>query len=115
GWPVLAGAATLLLAIKPHLAYLVWVAILFDAVARRRAGMIAGGLAAGAVATLISLAFDPRLLHQYADAMANRPPAQWLSPTLGTVLRLAFGEELFWLQFVPVAAGLGWFAWHWRR
>ena len=115
GWSVLAGAATVLLAVKPHLAYLVWVAILCDAVARRRAGVIAGGVAAGAVATVIPLAFNPYLLAQYADAMANRPPAQWVSPTLGTVLRLAFGEHLFRLQFVPVAVGLAWFAWHWRR
>jgi len=115
GWPALAGAATVLLAVKPHLAYLVWTAILCDAVARRRVAMLVGGAAAGVVATLVPLAFDPQLLHQYADAMANRPPAQWVSPTLGTVLRMAFGKERFGLQFVPVAAGLAWFAWHWRR
>ena len=115
GWPVLAGAATLLLAVKPHLAYLVWVAILCDALARRRGEIILGGLLAGVVATLLPLAYNASLLNQYADAMANRPPAQWLSPTFGSVLRLAFGEDLFELQFVPVLAGLGWFAWHWKH
>ncbi|MBX9622555.1 MAG: DUF2029 domain-containing protein [Gemmataceae bacterium] len=112
GWYALAGAATVLLAVKPHLAYLVWLAVLFDPDGRRRWRAIAGGLAAGAAATLVPLAFDPRLLAEYADALGNRPPAQWASPTLGTVLRLAFGEHLFRLQFVPVAFGLGWFAWH---
>jgi hypothetical protein len=115
GWPMLAGAATVLLAVKPHLAYLVWLAILCDAVVRRRSGVILGGLAAGVVATLVPLAFNPQVLHQYADAMANRPPQQWVSPTLGTVLRLWLGEDLFRLQFVPVAVGLVWFAWYWRR
>ncbi len=115
GWPALAGAATVLLAIKPHLAYLVWAAILCDAVAHRRIGMLLGGAAAGVLATAVALAFDPRVLHQYADAMGNRPPDQWVSPTLGTVLRLLFGEERFGLQFVPVVAGVAWFAWHWRR
>jgi hypothetical protein len=114
GWPVLAGAATVLLAVKPHLAYLVWAAILCDAIARRRVGMLVGGVAAGVVCTLIPLAFNPQLLHQYADALGNRPPSQWVSPTLGTLLRLAFGEGLFRLQFVPVAFGFAWFAWHWR-
>ena len=42
-------------------------------------------------------------------------PSQWLSPTLGTLLRLAFGDESFRLQFVPVAVGLAWFAWHWSN
>lgn len=115
GWPLLAGAATLMLAIKPHLAYLVWLAILCEAIARRQFAVILGGLSAGIVAVLIPLAFDPQLLHQYADAMGNRPPAQWKSPTLGTLLREAFGPELFRLQFVPVILGLGWFAWHWQK
>jgi hypothetical protein len=48
--------------------------------------------------------------------MGNRPPAQWLSPTIGTVLRMAFGEEHFRLQFVSVAVGLVWFAWYaWKK
>jgi hypothetical protein len=115
GWPVLTGAATVLLAVKPHLAYLVWVAILCEAIARRRFGVLLGGATAGLFATLIPLAFNPQVLHQYADAMGNRPPAQWVSPTVGSVLRLAFGAELFRLQFVPVAVGLAWFAWNWRR
>ncbi len=115
GWPFLAGAATVLLAIKPHLAYLVWAAILCDSIARRRVAMIAGGITAGIASTLAALAVDPQLLSQYADAMAHRPPSQWLSPTIGSLLRLAFGEELFRLQFVPVILGVAWFAWYWRR
>jgi hypothetical protein len=115
GRPALAGAATVLLAVKPHLAYLVWVAIVCDSLARRRVTMPLGGAAAGVLATAVALAFDPQVLAQYADAMGNRPPEQWVSPTLGTVLRLLFGEGRFGLQFVPVVAGLAWFAWHWRR
>ena len=63
-------------------------------------------------AAALPLAFNPQIWHQYADAMGNRPPAQWVSPTVGTVLRLAVGEEFFRLQFVPVAVGLVWFAWY---
>jgi hypothetical protein len=46
--------------------------------------------------------------------MRDHPPAQWVSLTLGTLLRLAFGEGRFWLQFVPVLVGVGWFAARWR-
>jgi len=113
--PFLAGAATVLLAIKPHLAYLLWLAILCDAIVRRRASLLVGGAIAGIVCTLLPLTFNPQVIQQYADAMANRPPDQWVSPTLGTLLRLAFGEERFALQFVPMALGLAWFAWHWHR
>lgn len=115
GWQYLAGAATVLVAIKPHLAYLLWVAIAVDAVARGRWRVLVGGALAGVACALLPLAFNPHVWHQYADAMANRPPAQWLSPTLGSLLRLAFGAEYFRLQFVSVALGLVWFAWHRRR
>jgi hypothetical protein len=77
--------------------------------------MIVGGLIAGIVATLIPMVFDAQLMNQYADAMANRPPSQWITPTIGTLLRMAFGEELFRLQIVSVVVGLLWFARHWRR
>ena len=115
GWPVLAGAATLLLAIKPHLAYLVWLAILCEAISTRKFSVITGGIAAGVVATLVALAFDPHVLQQYADAMGNNPPSQWMTLTLGTVLRMILGPELFRLQFVPLVFGLVWFALHWRK
>ena len=115
GWPALAGAATVLLAVKPHLAYLVWCAILCEAIARNRWRVILGGACAGLVCAALPLAFNSHVWHQYADALGNRPPAQWVSPTLGTLLRLAFGEDRFRLQFVPVIVGLMWFAWHWRK
>ena len=115
GWQFWAGAATVLLAVKPHLAYLVWVAILFDAVIRGRWRVLVGGAVAGLICTVVALACNHQVLQQYADALGNRPPAQWVSPTIGTVLRLAVGAEFFRLQFIPVVLGLVWFAWHWRR
>jgi hypothetical protein len=115
GRPALAGAATVLLAIKPHLAYLVWLAILTDALVNRRWKILTGGLAAGLVAAAVPLAYDPHVYAQYAAALRDHPPAKWVSLTLGTVLRLLFGEGRFALQFVPVLAGVAWFAARWRR
>lgn len=112
--PFLAGAATVLLAIKPHLVFLLWLAILSDAVWNRRWRMLAGGLTAGLAAAALPLAFEPGVYSHYLAAMRDHPPAQWISLTAGTLLRLALGEERFWLQFVPVLAGVGWFAARWR-
>ncbi len=112
GWQYCAGAATVLLAVKPHLAYLVWVAIAVDAVSQGRWRVIVGGVIAGLVCTSIALVFNPHVLHQYVDAIGNRPPAQWATPTLGTALRYAFGKHLFQLQFIPMVFGLIWFARH---
>lgn len=116
GRPWAAGAATVLTAVKPHLAYLVWPAILLDAVARNHWRIVAGGLVAGMVAAAVPLLFDPHVWRQYLEALTGRPPEQWKSPTAGTVLRLAFGSEHFGLQFAPVMVGLAWFAgWAYRH
>jgi hypothetical protein len=105
-WQYLAGAATVLVAIKPHLAYLLWAGLALDA--------LVGGALTGVACAALPMIWNPQVWHQYADAMGNRPPAQWLSPTLGTVLRLGFGFEHFRLQFVSVALGAVWFAWYYR-
>ena len=114
GWPMLAGAATVLLAIKPHLVYLFWIALIVWGV-RRNWRMLIGGLIAGVTATALAVACNPDVLHQYWEAMTQRPPAQWQSPTLGTVLRMIEGESRFGLQFVPGLLGVGWLIWHFCR
>jgi len=111
--PWLAGACGVLMAVKPHLVYLFWIA-LAGWVMRRplpdRAKVVAGGLAAGLLATLIPLACNSDVLAQYWAAMTHRTPEQWKSPTLGSLLREAFGEAEFRLQFVPTVLGLSWLA-----
>jgi hypothetical protein len=116
-----AGAALLLPAIKPQLLYLFGFAVLLWALDRRRYRILLGGLIAMLAATCAAMAFDPRLLVHYQYAFAN-PPSINITPTLGAMLRLAFGEEKTWLQYLPTAIGLIWFvpywirrrqAWHW--
>jgi hypothetical protein len=111
GW--LAGAATVLIAIKPHLAYLFWAALLLWSLDRRRWSILVGSGSAGLIALAIAVAFNPAVVNQYHDAMGHHPPEQWISPTLGAFLRLLFSEEKFWLQFLPTLAGLAWFVPYW--
>jgi hypothetical protein len=115
GQDLRAGAATLLLAVKPQLFILFWIALLLWAIDRRRWRVVAGGVLAGLAATLIAIQFDPAVLSQYREALTDRPPAQYRSPTLGTVLRLLWGEERFSLQFLAPLAGLAWFVPLWLR
>jgi hypothetical protein len=111
GRPWLAGAAGGLIAIKPHLVYLFWIALAAWAIRRpapTRWKVIAGGILAGVLATAIPLACNPDVLDQYRDAMTHRTPEQWKSPTIGSLLREVFGAERFDLQFVPAIVGLAW-------
>lgn len=110
----LAGAATVLIAIKPHLLLLFWFALLLWTWNRRRWRVLLGAIAAGMATSAIALVCNPRVFDQYVDLMIHRPPAQCLSPSLGSVLRLAFGAERFHLQFVPPLVGLAWLVPYWR-
>ncbi len=113
GYPALAGAACVLIAIKPHLAYLLWFAIGLQAIVERRLAIIVGGIVAGVLATLWPLWENPLVFQQYFRSYAANPPSQWMSPTGGTLLRVIFGEQYFRLQFVPMIPGVLWFARHW--
>jgi hypothetical protein len=115
GHDALAGAAAVLLAIKPHLSYLFWIALLLWSMRQRRWSVLGGGLITGALATGIALWCNPAVLSQYWHTFTHQPPAQYRSPTLGTVLRWLLGEDQFRLQFLALIPGLLWFVPHWLR
>jgi hypothetical protein len=119
-----AGAATALVAIKPHLFILFWIALALWICFRRRWKVLAGAVAAALVATGLALLPNSHVLHEYLLAARTHPPEQWVSPTMGSLLRYAFGEKRFWLQFAPMVLGLGFFVpywlqngrkWNWRQ
>jgi hypothetical protein len=115
GRPGLAGVAAVLIAIKPHLVILLWIAIVVEAVIHQRWATVVGGVLTGLAVTAWPLVANPAVFDQYLAAYRDHPPVQWMSLTLGTFLRIAFGVELYWLNAVPLALGLAWFVWHYRR
>jgi hypothetical protein len=111
----LAGAACVLIAIKPHLVFLFWIAVVLWALESRRWAVLLGGIAAGLVATAIPMLCNPSVCQQYWYALTHHPPEEWMSLTIGSILRLLFGANHFWLQIVPAIPALVWFGFHWRR
>jgi hypothetical protein len=111
----LAGAAVVLMTIKYNVFYLVLLALFLWAVQHRRWSVFVGGLLGLLAATAAPLLRDPLVLAHYWDTMIHNSPNRFTAPTLGTLLRLVFGPEHVWLQFVPTAAGLLWFGVHWLR
>lgn len=111
----LAGACAALVAIKPQLVYLFWPALVLWIIVERRWKVLGGLLFTGLAALAIGMAFNPRLIQQYLEMLASYPPTAWFTPTPGAYLRLAFGVEQFWLQYLPMALGLGWLILYWLR
>lgn len=115
--PWLAGASLVLIAVKPHLSYLFWIALLLWVVEKRKWSLIAAGIVSLFLATLIPLVFNPAAVQQYFRlyAIASPGPSDWATPTLGSALRLLFGLEKWWLGLVPPIAGTVWLLIYWRQ
>jgi hypothetical protein len=103
GW---AGALLALSALKPHLVYLLWLAVLAWVVYRHRWRVLLGAGLALLVATAVPLATNPLAVQQYRQAVAHHPPLEWATPTLGVALRLVLGPDQAWLQVAPLAVGV---------
>jgi len=97
---VLAGASLVLLTIKPHVVYVLWVAFLWWLVTQRRWKVLWG--LGGGLLSLWALLFPlrPTWVLDYMAA-ARHPPLYWRVPVLGTVLRMMFGWHRTWLQYLP--------------
>ena len=66
-------------------------------------------------ATIISSFFNQGITKAYVFALQNYPPSDWLTPTIGGGLRLLFGSEHFWLQFLPTILGIIWLVMYWVK
>lgn len=113
--PWLAGASTVLMAIKPHLLVLVWLALAGWALRGGRWQLMLASVLTVAVATAVPLLTNPHVLAQYWEAMTHRTPEQWVAPTTGTLLRVWINPAEFSLTFVPLIPGVLWLAWYGYR
>ena len=105
----LAGAFAALLAIKPHVVYLICISILVWSIGRRRWGILGGGSIVLLSATLTAMMFNSRVITQYLSAtMAADSLLVFATPTFGSLLRLLLGFERTWLAFVPMVLGIIW-------
>jgi hypothetical protein len=111
----LAGALAGLAIIKPHLLYLVLIAIILWAFQYRKWSILGGLLSSISLTLLIAWIINPAVLQQYIFAALNYPPQEYASPTIGGILRLLFGIDKFWLQFLPTFLGLIWLVLYYKR
>ncbi len=114
--PLLAGAALLPCALKPHL-FLVFAVVLLAWIVYRRAFRILfGALAALIASSAVTLCIDSHAWAQYFDMMNHTRILQVFIPTYGEALRFLIDRNATGLQFLPAALGslcaLGYF---WTR
>lgn len=109
---VLAGTCLFVLSLKPHLLYLVVLAILLWSIQKKKWSVPISGCLAGGGALLATIAVDRNVWRSFRGTVhgsLGNPCG------IGGFLRATFGVEHAWLQFVPCVVGLGWFAVYWMR
>jgi Glycosyltransferase family 87 len=109
----LAGAFLFLAALKPHLVFLVWVALLLYAFHQKRCESLAAFLSVLGVASLLAVVLDRHAFYEYAALLRGGNAIPQATPTLGGLLRRISGFPS--MQFLPVGAAALWFAIYWRR
>src|SRR5437764_1626290 len=111
GW---AGAFLFLAALKPHLIFLVWVALALLSIYKRSARTVSLLILTTMISSLIAISLDHSIFFQYAQMLAKEKVAQELTPTLGGLIRLWTGFYL--AEYLPAIVALGWIIFHsWRQ
>ncbi len=105
GWAFRAGMCLGVLAWKPQVAYLVWVALALWSWEQRHWRVLAGAGTMLALSLAVTLALRPDMLPAYGVMLRVADPTAWATPVLGNLLRLTLGPDQARWSFVP--AGLG--------
>lgn len=113
--PFLAGAALLLMAIKPHLFLIFWAVLFVECIYRRRFLILAGGATALTAATAFAMLLDPRIWQQYWAMLRASSLDHESFPTVSMFFRLLTNRGSFWLLFVPSSLGIIWGLWYYRH
>jgi hypothetical protein len=101
---------------KPHLLFLVALAILFWTLQKgawqSRWTLLLGSFISYSAATAFAVLYNPAslgYLHKTYGAAMD------ISCGIGGALRIVFGVEHLWLQFLPSAIGVAWFLFYWSK
>jgi glycosyl transferase family 87 len=113
GWA--AGIATVLIAIKPHLFGVFAAALFLWTIHHRRWSIFAGAAVTVTIIMGCLLAANPHLIEQYAHCIRVHSPRDGRTPVFGSLFRIIFDRNQFWLQVIPQVIGLIWIVVYWYR
>ena len=114
----LAGASLILAAIKPHLLYLVWLALLLWMAKKRQWKVAVGFILAGMIAAGLPLLLQRDVYWQYFELLKSGAvirPLKWATPSLGTAIAEFLAIPDAWIRWLPSVGGAVWFLWYWSR
>ncbi|HZZ15963.1 MAG TPA: glycosyltransferase family 87 protein [Candidatus Sulfotelmatobacter sp.] len=111
---IVSGLFLFLVALKPHLIFLLWIALLVWSIRRRTLTILAALASVTLAACLIALVLDHFIFFQYIRLLASGGVLTELTPTVSGFLRLSLGRY-YPLQIAPAFVALVWFFFHWNN
>jgi hypothetical protein len=112
------GLSLTLVAIKPHLAFLLWLALLFWTVHQRQFRVMVGLVMGLASTTLLPLFLVPDVFsfyfQQYSTRLAPKP-LEWQTSTVSAALAYLVGSNTLWIRVIPTLLGAIWFIFYWKK
>lgn len=115
--PLLAGIAAGFTLLKLHLVLVLWAPLGLWCLHGRHWRVLIGALIAVGALTAVAWAVNLRVFVEFFTLWGTHPPAAWVPPTPGSLLRAMLGMEKGWLALIFPALGVGWAAlrWWYRR
>ncbi len=107
--PYLAGAALIVLALKPQLFFPFDLVLVLWVVACKRFRIAIGALTAIALSIILSLVLDHSAWSHYAQMRAEQIDDQ-IAPTTSLVFQALLAQNHPWVQFIPTAVACAWAA-----
>lgn len=113
---LLSGVFVALCMIKPHVVYLVLIAMLLWGFEHKRWLIFLGFGLTLLILTGISVVINPMVISQYLSAAGRYTHIDYASPVIGAFLRrFLFGWDQSWPQYAAPLAGSIWFLLYWRK
>jgi Glycosyltransferase family 87 len=114
-WPMLAGTALSLCAIKPHLILPFGCALIAWVIVGRTYRLLTGFFVAVAAQCAVAFIFDHSVMRDYGMMAANDGIQTEFIPTLSGLLRFSLDRHAFLIQFVPAGIACGWAIWYFYK
>ena len=100
--PFLAGLFLALATIKPHIVYLLWVAVVYSMIKERNWRLFAGFNVMVGASVSILMILSPNCIFHYIEHLSRHPPySEWYTPTIGGFLYMLLGKDWSSVVFLP--------------
>ncbi|MGN6734631.1 MAG: glycosyltransferase family 87 protein [Candidatus Binatia bacterium] len=113
-----AGASLSLVSIKPHVSYLLWIALIFWVLKEKLWRLALGAAVAGLLLVLMPLGWNSAIYTEYVELLSSHAvvqPIEWATPTLGTALGVLLGNPSGAIRWLPSVLGALWLVWYWSH